>query len=45
MAKRSTKSAHKYNADAVNKSIKSSKPKIGKKEATLIHRLLKGWRG
>ena len=32
----------KYNAIAVSKAIKSSAKKIGKKEASLIHRLLKG---
>jgi len=31
-----------YNSDAVNKAIKSSKKPIGKKEASSIHRLLKG---
>jgi hypothetical protein len=34
-----------YNKDAVNKAISASKPKIGGKEAKMIHGLLKGWRG
>lgn len=33
---------HKYNAESVSKSIKTSRVKIGKKEARLIHALLKG---
>ena len=32
----------KYNAEAVNQAIKSSRQPIGPKETTLIHRLLKG---
>ena len=34
--------SHSYNKDAVDKSIKSSRQKIGGKEAKLIHALLKG---
>lgn len=34
-----------YNEEAVNKAIAASKPKIGGKEAKLIHGLLKGRHG
>jgi hypothetical protein len=34
----------KYNKDAVDKAIKSSRKKIGGKEAKAIHGLLRGWR-
>jgi hypothetical protein len=36
---------HTYNRDAVNKAIRSSKPKIGSRESKLIHRLLRGRHG
>jgi hypothetical protein len=32
-----------YNRDAVAAAIKSSRKPIGKREAALIHTLLKGW--
>jgi len=45
MAKKTKHVIHTYNREAVNNAIKSSGrhgKKIGKKEAGLIHRLLKG---
>jgi len=33
---------HKYNKEAVDKAIRSSRQRIGGKEAKLIHALLKG---
>lgn len=42
---RKTEGRHGYNAEAVNKAISSSNqfgPKIGGREASAIHRLLKG---
>jgi hypothetical protein len=34
-----------YNKQAVDKAIKASRKKISRREARLIHALLKGWRG
>lgn len=33
-----------YDKEAVDKAIKASRKKISKREARLIHALLKGWR-